>query len=92
MAQLALVGIQLGQLEATGSGGVWASANCSPTALKELVWLYLNPGELTRRLEEKESFINQLSRGKVSFTQSIEELKRQLDEETKVRFQGMAGL
>uniref|UniRef100_A0A803WDS8 Myosin motor domain-containing protein n=1 Tax=Ficedula albicollis TaxID=59894 RepID=A0A803WDS8_FICAL len=40
-------------------------------------------GELTRLLEEKESFINQLSRGKVSFTQSIEELKRQLDEETK---------
>uniref|UniRef100_A0A8C3RC87 Myosin motor domain-containing protein n=1 Tax=Cyanoderma ruficeps TaxID=181631 RepID=A0A8C3RC87_9PASS len=44
-------------------------------------------GELTRQLEEKESFINQLSRGKVSFTQSIEELKRQLEEETKVRFQ-----
>ncbi|NWY28022.1 MYH7 protein, partial [Pheucticus melanocephalus] len=40
-------------------------------------------GELTRLLEEKESFINQLSRGKVSFTQSIEELKRQLEEETK---------
>ncbi|NWR12001.1 MYH7 protein, partial [Paradoxornis webbianus] len=40
-------------------------------------------GELTRQLEEKESFINQLSRGKVSFTQSIEELKRQLEEETK---------
>ncbi|NWX28702.1 MYH7 protein, partial [Notiomystis cincta] len=40
-------------------------------------------GELSRLLEEKESFINQLSRGKVSFTQSIEELKRQLEEETK---------
>ncbi|NWW32709.1 MYH7 protein, partial [Panurus biarmicus] len=40
-------------------------------------------GELTRLLEEKESFINQLSRGKVSFTQSMEELKRQLEEETK---------
>ncbi|NXD30590.1 MYH7 protein, partial [Spelaeornis formosus] len=40
-------------------------------------------GELTRLLEEKESFISQLSRGKVSFTQSIEELKRQLEEETK---------
>lgn len=52
----------------------------------------LNPGELSRLLEEKESFINQLSRGKVSFTQNIEELKRQLEEETKVRFQGMAGL
>lgn len=52
----------------------------------------MNPGELTRLLEEKESFINQLSRGKVSFTQNIEELKRQLEEETKVRFQGMAGL
>ncbi|NXD67350.1 MYH7 protein, partial [Eolophus roseicapillus] len=40
-------------------------------------------GELSRLLEEKESFINQLSRGKTSFTQNIEELKRQLDEETK---------
>ncbi|NWV24261.1 MYH7 protein, partial [Origma solitaria] len=42
-------------------------------------------GELSRLLEEKESFINQLSRGKVSFTQSIEELKRQLEEETKCK-------
>uniref|UniRef100_A0A8B9CP32 Myosin heavy chain 7B n=1 Tax=Anser brachyrhynchus TaxID=132585 RepID=A0A8B9CP32_9AVES len=40
-------------------------------------------GELSRLLEEKESFINQLSRGKTSFTQNIEELKRQLEEETK---------
>ncbi|NXK97326.1 MYH7 protein, partial [Formicarius rufipectus] len=40
-------------------------------------------GELSRLLEEKESFINQLSRGKISFTQNIEELKRQLEEETK---------
>lgn len=92
MAQLGVVGRQLGQLEAIGSGGVWASAHCSPTALKQLFWLCLNPGELTRQLEEKESFINQLSRGKVSFTQSIEELKRQLEEETKVRFQAMGDL
>ncbi|XP_043946109.1 myosin-7-like [Protopterus annectens] len=42
-------------------------------------------GELTRLLEEKESFINQLSRGKTSFTQSIEELKKQLEEETKAK-------
>uniref|UniRef100_A0A670K782 Myosin-7B-like n=1 Tax=Podarcis muralis TaxID=64176 RepID=A0A670K782_PODMU len=40
-------------------------------------------GELSRLLEEKESFINQLSRGKTSFTQTIDELKRQLEEETK---------
>uniref|UniRef100_A0ACB8F646 Myosin-7B n=1 Tax=Sphaerodactylus townsendi TaxID=933632 RepID=A0ACB8F646_9SAUR len=40
-------------------------------------------GELSRLLEEKESLINQLSRGKTSFTQTIEELKRQLEEETK---------
>ncbi|NWX16025.1 MYH7B protein, partial [Aegotheles bennettii] len=40
-------------------------------------------GELSRLLEEKESFINQLNRGKTSFTQTIEELKRQLEEETK---------
>lgn len=41
-------------------------------------------GEFTRQLEEKESLISQLSRGKTSFTQQIEELKRQLEEETKV--------
>lgn len=56
----------------------------APTA----VWLCLKPGELSRLLEEKESFINQLSRGKTSFTQTIEELKRQLEEETKVRLLG----
>lgn len=62
-----------------------ADAECSPSAPKQLFGLYLNPGELSRLLEEKESFINQLSRGKTSFTQTIEELKRQLEEETKVR-------
>lgn len=41
-------------------------------------------GEFIRQLEEKESLISQLSRGKTSFTQQIEELKRQLEEETKV--------
>jgi len=76
------------QLKATGSGGVRANARCSPLAPKELFWLCLNPGELSRLLEEKESFINQLSRGKTSFTQNIEELKRQLEEETKVRLLG----
>lgn len=45
---------------------------------------FTKSGELSRLLEEKESLINQLSRGKTSFTQTIEELKRQLEEETKV--------
>lgn len=35
-------------------------------------------------LEEKESLISQLSRGKASATQSLEELRRQLEEESKV--------
>uniref|UniRef100_A0A670K5K3 Myosin-7B-like n=1 Tax=Podarcis muralis TaxID=64176 RepID=A0A670K5K3_PODMU len=47
------------------------------------IWLFTKLGELSRLLEEKESFINQLSRGKTSFTQTIDELKRQLEEETK---------
>mgnify|MGYP001857089503 CR=1 FL=1 len=49
-------------------------------------FLFLNPvtGEFVRQLEEKESLISQLSRGKTSFTQQIEELRRQLEEETKV--------
>lgn len=52
-----------------------------------LFFVYLSnflAGEFTRQLEEKESLISQLSRGKTSFTQQIEELKRQLEEETKV--------
>lgn len=47
--------------------------------------LTLGPaGELSRLLEEKESLISQLSRGKASATQSLEELRRQLEEESKV--------
>lgn len=42
-------------------------------------------GELTRQLEEKDSLVSQLTRGKMSYTQQIEDLKRQLEEETKVR-------
>lgn len=41
-------------------------------------------GELGRLLEEKESMISQLSRGKTSAAQSLEELRRQLEEESKV--------
>jgi len=47
-------------------------------------WLNCVAGEFIRQLEEKESLISQLSRGKTSFTQQIEELRRQLEEETKV--------
>lgn len=44
----------------------------------------LDTGELSRQLEEKESTVSQLSRSKQAFTQQIEELKRQLEEESKV--------
>lgn len=44
----------------------------------------LKQGELTRQLEEKESLVSQLTRGKMSYTQQVEDLKRQLEEETKV--------
>lgn len=46
------------------------------------------PGELARQLEEKEALISQLTRGKLSYTQQMEDLKRQLEEEGKVRFDG----
>lgn len=36
-------------------------------------------------MEEKDALISQLSRGKQAFTQQIEELKRQLEEEIKVK-------
>ena len=41
-------------------------------------------GEFTRQLEEKEALVSQLTRGKQAFTQQIEELKRQVEEEVKV--------
>ena len=57
-----------------GSGGSPVS-NCPP----------LHPtGELSRQLEEKEAFINQLTRGKLTYSQQLEDLKRQLEEEAKV--------
>lgn len=42
-------------------------------------------GELARRLEEKESLVSQLTRGKQSYTQQNDDLKRQLEEEVKVK-------
>lgn len=42
-------------------------------------------GEYGRQVEEKDTLISQLSRGKQAFTQQIEELKRQLEEEIKVK-------
>lgn len=44
-----------------------------------------SPGELSRQLDEKEALISQLTRGKLSYTQQLEDLKRQLEEEGKVR-------
>uniref|UniRef100_H0Z822 Myosin heavy chain, skeletal muscle, adult-like n=1 Tax=Taeniopygia guttata TaxID=59729 RepID=H0Z822_TAEGU len=41
--------------------------------------------EFGRQVEEKDALISQLSRGKQAFTQQIEELKRQLEEEIKVK-------
>lgn len=47
----------------------------------EYTWL----GEYVRQLEEKEALVSQLSRGKQAYTQQIEELKRHIEEEVKVR-------
>lgn len=66
-------------------------ASCSHSFVLCLVSLYkkkkinvFSLGELTRQLEEKETLISQLTRGKHTFTQQTEELKRQLEEENKV--------
>lgn len=45
----------------------------------------MTQGEFSRQLEEKEALVSQLTRGKQAFTQQIEELKRQVEEEVKVR-------
>lgn len=54
-------------------------------ALKILSQLQNFSGEYGRQVEEKDALISQLSRGKQAFTQQIEELKRQLEEEIKVK-------
>lgn len=48
-------------------------------------YLGASPGELSRQLDEKEALISQLTRGKLTYTQQLEDLKRQLEEEVKVR-------
>ncbi|KAG7270989.1 hypothetical protein CRUP_014588 [Coryphaenoides rupestris] len=42
-------------------------------------------GELSRQLEEKESMLSQMTRGKQAFTQQIDELKRHIEEEIKAK-------
>ncbi|XP_063078666.1 myosin heavy chain, fast skeletal muscle-like [Engraulis encrasicolus] len=42
-------------------------------------------GEYSRQLEEKESLISQLTRGKMGYTQQLDELKRQFEEEAKAK-------
>lgn len=44
-----------------------------------------HPAEMSRQLEEKESLMSQLTRGKQAFIQQTEELKRLHEEEVKVR-------
>lgn len=41
-------------------------------------------GEVSRKLEEREAMVSQLQRAKNSFSQNVEELKKQLEEENKV--------
>lgn len=48
-------------------------------------------GEYSRQVEEKDGLISQLSRGKQAFTQQIEELKRHLEEEIKVKLLPVGG-
>ncbi|XP_009332332.1 PREDICTED: myosin heavy chain, skeletal muscle, adult-like [Pygoscelis adeliae] len=54
--------------------------------------LQTEAGEYSRQVEEKDALISQLSRGKQAFTQQIEELKRHLEEEIKVKVLPVVGL
>lgn len=44
----------------------------------------LRVAEVNRKLEERESMVSQLQRAKNGFSQNVEELKKQLEEENKV--------
>lgn len=52
------------------------------------VFVLIPIGELTHVVEEREALISQLTRGKVTFTQQIEDFKRLLEDETKVGYDG----
>ncbi len=58
--------------------------------LKVRIWIQtyfpvcLLVAEFSRQMEERESLISQLTRGKQGFTTQIDELKRLIEEETKV--------
>ena len=51
---------------------------------EKMNFAWLQSGEVGRQLEEKESLVSQLTRGKQAYIHQIEELKRHLEEELKV--------
>lgn len=52
-----------------------------------MFYSFLLSGEFSRQLEERESLVSQLTRGKQAYIQQIEELKRHFEEEVKVLHQ-----
>lgn len=87
--QLADASTQRGRLqtesgEGRGSAGPRRGLSAAHPPSPDLLAPLWPAGELSRLLEEKESLISQLSRGKALATQSLEELRRQLEEESKV--------
>lgn len=49
-----------------------------------LILFLSSTGEISRHLEEKEAVLSQALRAKLAFSQQVEELKRQIEEEAKV--------
>lgn len=49
-----------------------------------LILFFSSTGEISRLLEEKETVLSQTMRAKLAFSQKVEELKRQIEEEAKV--------
>ena len=54
---------------------------CEFSHIKKCIYI---SGEFGHQLEEKESLVAQLTRGKQAYIHQIEELKRHLEEELKV--------
>lgn len=72
----------------TRNGRCWIKKRIKRTSLdgqiSECLIFLSRTGELTRLLEEKESILSQVNRGKLLACQKIEEMKKLLDEEVKV--------
>lgn len=58
---------------------------CNPLLIIFLLSLCVLPAEYSRRLEERDTMIGQLQRSKTGVCQNLDDLKKQMEEDSKVK-------